>query len=181
MEILEAAGLNEADVDDVPDFGTSSLKPPPVVTKTTDLNWPVVSTADSFFDRALANGNLESGVEVPYVNGHDAAGAAASSALDAWAKEEEGEELAAEEDGWDLDAAAEEAQPEAAEEEFEEDAELGAGASAGVDETELWSRNSPFAGDHIAAGSLESAMQVRLHRCALTFCCLIPMFSTAAP
>ena len=170
LEILEAAGLTEADVDDVPDFGTSSLKPPPVVTKTTDLNWPSVSTAESFFDRALANGNLEGGADMPYVNGHDAAGAAASSALDAWAKEEEEENLEVEEDGWDLDAAAEEAQPEAAEEEFEEEAELAAGASAGVDETELWSRNSPFAGDHVAAGSLESAMQVRFS-CGSPQCC----------
>lgn len=164
LEILEASGLTEADVDDVPDFGTSSLKPPSVVTKTTDLNWPSVSTGESFFDRAMANGNLEGGGDVPYMNGHDAAGAAATSALDAWAKEEEGEELEVEEDEWGLDGGGEEAQAEAAteEEDFEE-AELGAGASPGVSETELWTRNSPFAGDHIAAGSFETAMQVCMH------------------
>jgi hypothetical protein len=38
VEILEAAGLTEADVDDVPTFGVSTLKPPPVVTSTTNIN-----------------------------------------------------------------------------------------------------------------------------------------------
>lgn len=153
--------MTEADVDDVPVYAASSLKPPPIITRTTDLNWPSVSTGENFFDRALANGNLESGADIPYMNGHDAAGAAASSALDAWAKEEEGEELEAVEDGWDLDVGGEEAQPEvAADEEIVEDAELGAGASPGISETELWTRNSPFAADHVAAGSFETAMQV---------------------
>lgn len=162
LEILEAAGLSEADVDDVPVFGTSTLRPPPVITTTTDSNWPSISTGESFFDRALANGNLENGGDVPYVNGLDASGAAASSALDAWAKEEEDEGLEPDEDGWDLDAGGEEAQEEAEEEaEVVEDGDLGAGANAGVSEVELWTRNSPFAGDHIAAGSYETAMQVR--------------------
>lgn len=162
LEILETAGLSEADVDDVPTYGTSTLKPPPVVTVTTDLNWPSISTGESFFDRALANGNLENG-DSTYVNGHEAA--TASSALDAWAKEEEADEaLETGEDGWDLDAAGEET-PIAADEEEEavEDADLGAGATPGVSEVELWTRNSPFAADHVAAGSFESAMQVRYH------------------
>ncbi|KAF7798456.1 hypothetical protein EIP86_009677 [Pleurotus ostreatoroseus] len=164
LEILEAAGLTEADVDDVPVYATSTLKPPPVITDTTNLNWPVVTTNDSFFDRALANGNLEGGADIPYMNGHDAAAGAASSALDAWAKEEEDEALEIEEDGWDLDAGGEEAQAETTnEEEIAEEEELGAGASPGVSETELWARNSPFAGDHVAAGSFETAMQL-LHR-----------------
>ncbi|KAJ3535115.1 hypothetical protein NM688_g7025 [Phlebia brevispora] len=68
-EILESAGLTDADVDDVPVYPPSTLKPPPVVTETTNLNWPTVSTNESFFDRALANGNLESGAEAPYMNG----------------------------------------------------------------------------------------------------------------
>lgn len=165
MEILETAGLNEADVDDVPAYGTSTLKPPPVITTTTELNWPSISTGESFFDRALANGNLENG-EAPYLNGHDTAGAAASSALDAWAKEEEADEiLEADEDGWDLDATGEEAAAEADEDvEDVEDVDLGADATPGVSELELWTRNSPFAGDHVAAGSFETAMQVcQLH------------------
>ena len=160
LEILETAGLSEADVDDVPSF-TSTLKPPPVITATTDVNWPSISAGESFFDRALANGGLENGGEVPYVNGHDASGVGASSALDAWAKEEEDEGLEADEDGWDLDAGGEDAQAEAEEEAgIAEDDDLGAGANAGVSEVELWARNSPFAGDQIAAGSFETAMQV---------------------
>lgn len=162
LEILEAAGLTEADVDDVPAFETSTLKPPPVITSTTDLNWPTISSGESFFDRALANGNLEGGADVPYMNGHETSGAAASAALDAWAKEEE-EELEAEADGWDLDAGVEEAGAEEAQEEVEENVELGPGASPGISEPELWQRNSPFAGDHVAAGTFETAMQL-LHR-----------------
>jgi len=41
-----------------------------------------------------------------------------------------------------------------------EDEDLGAGATPGVTEPELWVRNSPFAADHVAAGSFDSAMQV---------------------
>jgi coatomer protein complex subunit alpha (xenin) len=152
-EILEAAGLTEADVDDVPSFGTSTLKPPPVITATTNINWPIVSAGENFFDKALANGGLEGG-DVPYVNGIDAAGAAASSALDAWAKEEEvHDDVDADDDGWELDVDAVEAEDKGADE-IEipaEDEELGAGATPGASETELWVRNSPFAGDHVTA------------------------------
>lgn len=160
LEILEVAGLTESDVDDVPSFGQSTLKPPSVVTSTTNLNWPALSTSESFFDRALANG-LEGGADIPYVNGVDGAGAA-SAALDDWAKEEEAvEDIAAEEGAWDLDADAEDAEEAEKEEEVaEEEPELGAGATPGVSETELWTRNSPFAADHVAAGSFDTAMQV---------------------
>lgn len=162
LEILEAAGLTEADIDDVPSFGTSTLRPPPILTSTSNLNWPSVSKGESFFDRALANGGLENGSDVPFVNGHDTA-AAESSALDEWAKDEEGQDdIAADEDGWDLDVGAEDAisEPDRPEEE-EEEVDLGAGATPGVSEAELWARNSPFACDHVAAGAFESAMQVR--------------------
>ena len=157
LEILEVAGLSEADVDDVPSFGTSTLKPPPVVNKTTDLNWPTINVGENYFEKALANGALEGGE--PYVNGIDGA-AAGSSALDDWAKDEETqEEIPPDDGGWDLDADAEEAEEEE-EEEPDLEEELGAGATPGVSETVLWARNSPFAGDHIAAGSFETAMQV---------------------
>lgn len=160
LEILEAAGLTEADVDDVPSFGKSTLKPPPVVTPTTNFNWPSLFTGESFLDRALANG-LEAGSDAPYVNGVDGNGAA-SAALDDWAKDEEAvEDIPAEEGAWDLDADAEDADEiEEEEEVVEEEPELGAGATPGVSETELWTRNSPFAADHVAAGSFDTAMQV---------------------
>ena len=118
--------------------------------------------SESFFDKVLANGNLEGGADVPYMNGVDS-GAAASAALDDWAKDEEAaEDMAAEEGAWDLDADAEEAAEDEGEAEVaEEEADLGAGATPGVSEAELWTRNSPFAADHVAAGSFETAMQVR--------------------
>ena len=158
LEILEVAGLSEADIDDVPSFGTSTLKPPPVVNKTTDLNWPTINVEENYFEKALANGALEGGE--PHVNGIDGA-AAGNSALDDWAKDEEvQEDIAPEEGGWDLDADADEAEEE--EEEPEPEEELGAGATPGVSETALWVRNSPYAGDHVAAGSFETAMQVSI-------------------
>ncbi|KAH9933850.1 coatomer WD associated region-domain-containing protein [Fomitopsis serialis] len=163
LQILEAAGLTEADVDDIPAFGPSTLRPPPVVTPIENLTWPSVLIGDSFWDRALANGHLEDGAPAPYMNGHDTTGATASSALDEWAKEEEEEEEAeVEEDAWDLAPDADELEPEEEEEEElpEDEVELGAGAAPGISETELWMRNSPFAGDHIAAGSFDTAMQL---------------------
>lgn len=163
-EILEAAGLTEADIEDVPTFGASTIKPPPVITTTTNINWPSLSAGENFFDKALANGGLEGGEnDVPYANGAvDAAGA--SSALDAWAKEEEaGEEAEEDEGGWGLDPDGEDAEEHGFEVEAPaEDEELAAGATPGVDEADLWVKNSPFAADHVAAGSFESAMQVSL-------------------
>jgi coatomer subunit alpha len=151
------AGLTEADVDDIPTFAPSTLKPPPIITQTSHLNWPVLSSGESFFEKALVNGHLEAG-EVPYVNGVDHGGVAASAALDDWAKEEElHEDIAPEEAGWDLDAGGEDVHDEPDEEEQEE---LGPGATPGVAETALWARNSPFVGDHVAAGSFETALQV---------------------
>lgn len=169
-EILEEAGLTEADIDDVPDFGQSTLRPPPAVTPLGELNWPSLTKGESFFDRALANGHLAdgevSGEGAGFVNGVGAS-ASANAALDDWARDEEmGEEVEAEEGAWDLDAEADggAADVEGAAGEKEEDVLLdsGAGASAGVKETELWVRNSPFPADHVAAGSFESAMQVRV-------------------
>ncbi|KAJ6495248.1 coatomer WD associated region-domain-containing protein [Mycena sanguinolenta] len=161
QEILEAAGLTEADVDDVPSFGISTLKPPPIVTATTEFNWPAISTGQNFFDRALANGSLETGVEPSYVNG-DAAGA--SSALDAWAKDEEiHDDLDPEEGGWELDADAGEYQGAEAVDEVEEataEEEELPGSTPGASEVEHWVRNSPLAADHVAAGSFETAMQL---------------------
>ncbi len=164
-EILEAAGLTDADVDDVPTFAVSTLRPPSVITPTSDLLWPSISTGESFFDRALANGQLEGGVDPLLTNG-DAAGA--HSALDAWAKEEQvQDDIDPEEGGWELDVdggefhGVAEGDNSAAAGDAEED--LGAGATPGPSETDLWVRNSPLAVDHVAAGSFETAMQVGFH------------------
>jgi coatomer subunit alpha len=160
-EILEAAGLTEADVDNVPSFGTSTLKPPPVITTNTNINWPIVSAGENFFDKALANGSLE-GSDILYVNGINIAGAAALSALDVWAKEEEvHDDIDTDDDGWEPNADAVEAEDKGADE-IEipaEDEELGACTTPGASGTELWVRNSPFAGDHVTVGSFETVMR----------------------
>lgn len=176
LEILEVAGLSEADIDDVPSFGTSTLKPPPVISKTTDLNWPAINIGENFFEKALANGALEGGE--PYTNGVEGA-AAGSSALDDWAKDEEvQEDIPPEEGGWDLDADAEEEEEEQ-EDEQEPEEELGDGITPGVSETALWVRNSPFAGDHVAAGYFETAMQLLHRQFGVTnFAALKPLFLT---
>ncbi|KAI0035489.1 coatomer subunit alpha-2 [Vararia minispora EC-137] len=173
-EILEGAGLTESDIDDVPDFGRSTLRGPPVVTDTTNLSWPSIPGGESFFDRALANGNLEATTE--YVNGDTTA--AASAALDEWAKDEEEQDLVPDEDGWDLDAGGEARAEEEAEEVVEEE-ELGAGAAPGISESEAWVRNSPFAGDHVAAGSFETAMQLLNRQLGIVnFTQLKPLFES---
>lgn len=159
-EILEAAGLSPADVDDVPSFGQSTRKPPTVINPTTDLIWPSLSIGENFFDRALASGSLENGIEPSYVNGDATAGSLA--ALDDWAKDEEAhDDIDPEEGGWDLDAGGEFSASHDVVEEVEEE-ELGAGAVPGVSEVEHWVKNSPLAVDHVAAGSFETAMQVSL-------------------
>jgi coatomer protein complex subunit alpha (xenin) len=178
-EILEDAGLTESDLDDVPTFDQSSLKPPPIITPTTNLNWPSLSKGDSFFDRALANGQLEGGSDAPYANGYDATGVAASSALDAWAKEEEThDDIDPEEGGWELDADGADAHAEVDDTVAEaEDEDLGAGATPGISETELWVNNSPFAADHVAAGSFETAMQQLNRQLGIVnFALLKPLF-----
>ncbi|KAJ7712514.1 coatomer subunit alpha-2 [Mycena metata] len=152
----------------VPSFGLSTLKPPPVVTATTDLNWPAASSGQNFFDRALANGSLEAGVEPAYFNGDAAAAAGASYALDAWARDAEThEEVDPEEGGWELDADGGEyegAEPvDDAEEEAAVEADL-PGSTPGVSEIEHWTRNSPLAVDHVSAGSFEMAMQLHIRR-----------------
>ncbi|KAL1757481.1 coatomer WD associated region-domain-containing protein [Schizophyllum commune] len=159
QEIRVDAGLEEADVEDV-EVTQSTLKPPPIVTETANLNWPTVAQGENFFERALVNGQLEAGAEPSYANG-DASGAALNSALDAWAKDEEEEEIAEpDNDAWDLDAEEPEAEEEEAEaEEAAEDQDLGAGAAPGASETEYWVRNSPLAADHVSAGSFDTAMQ----------------------
>ena len=163
-EILETAGLTEADVEDVPIFAASTLKPAPVITPTSDSLWPIISGGESFFDRALVNGQLEGDIPSSHANG-DAAPGAAHSALDAWAKEEEvQDDINPEVEGWELDAdggefqSAVEGENAVVTEGLDEDS--GAGATPGPNETELWVRNNSLAVDHVAAGSFESAMQV---------------------
>jgi coatomer protein complex subunit alpha (xenin) len=157
QEILEVAGLSPEDIEDIPQYGQTSLAPPPVVTDTSTVNWPSVPGGESYFDRALASGNLETGVEPSYVNGDATTSAAA---LDSWAKDEEQEDLDPEEGGWELDADDGDFNVDQIDEEVPEEEELGAGATPGVSEVEHWTKNSPLAVDHVAAGSFDTAMQL---------------------
>lgn len=161
LEILAETGLTEADIDDIPAFPPSTLKPPPIVTPTTDLNWPTIATAEeSFFDKALAGGALDPGAEGAYANGDAAVNGTA--ALDEWAKDEEAHEDEAEGDGggWELEG--DDFHFSKADDIPEPEEELGAGATPGHSEVEHWVKNSPLAVDHVAAGSFETAMQVCL-------------------
>jgi hypothetical protein len=149
--------------DDLPpppqNSGHSTLAPPTVTFPQADSNWPIKNLGESFFDRALANGSTEG-----FVGQEPASGTAnGGDQLDAWANEDvdvdgEGEE---EDEGWDLDAEviAVPEDEEVAEEDAVE-ADLSEGVSAGVSEDEMWTKNSPLAADHAAAGAFESAMQV---------------------
>ena len=52
QEIRVDAGLEEADVEDV-EVTQSTLKPPPIVTETANLNWPTVAQGETVDDAEL--------------------------------------------------------------------------------------------------------------------------------
>jgi coatomer subunit alpha len=161
QHILQNAGLTEDGLKSIPPFPLSTLSPPKVVTSTAQLLWPAISQGENFFEKALVNGNLVyEGSAETHVNGHDT-GAGAND----WDGEDglHGDDEAGDA-GWGLDdeaipapedhiinGAAVRAEPESGD---------GISAVPGFSEEDLWSRNSPYASDHIAAGSFETAMQV---------------------
>jgi coatomer protein complex subunit alpha (xenin) len=164
-EILEIAGMTDEDLPSPPSAASSSSKPlgpPPVITSQSELNWPQKGLGESYFDRALAAG-IDAGEDAGYVNVYTNG----EMKEDAWADEvdvsggaEEGEEVN-EDEGWDLDAEVIETVREEIQEEVQGEAgEFPSDVSPGVNEDEQWTRNSPLAADHAAAGSFETAMQV---------------------
>lgn len=160
-EILASAKINEADIQGLEELNPQPLAPPPVITPSSNLLWPIVATEENFFDKALANGHV-----TDYINGD--VGVDGATTLDSWEAGEpagiDGTEEVEEGEGWDLDEDVEEpdaAHLNAAEDVVPEDEGDAAAAAPGVPEPELWARNSPFAADHAAAGQFESAMQVR--------------------
>ena len=179
QEVLAAAGLTEEDVAAVlPPIQRSTLRPPPVVTATSDHNWPSVGVTESFFDRALAAAASGEASGIDY-DGEDAG----DRGLDEWAGEDglmaDGTAAAEEaEDAWDLapDAADEgQEEEEGAEAQAEED--LNGSIEPGIPEAELWVRNSPLAADHVAAGSFETAMSLLNRQVgAVQFAPLKPLF-----
>jgi coatomer protein complex subunit alpha (xenin) len=158
LDILEEAGMTEDDLPPPPqNAGHSSIVPPTPSFSQADVNWPIKNLGESFFDRALAHGGVDGMVG-------EANGVAGVEALDAWAADEPmvgGEdEEAGEDEGWDLDAEVVAEEEEVVPESATGEADLSEGVSQGVAENEMWTRNSPLAADHAAAGSFESAMQV---------------------
>lgn len=181
QEILEVAGLTEEDLPHLPTPKGTGVLPPPVITPGFEHNWPSVGVTESFFDRALtaAAGMDSNGMPVEtQANGIDGV-----DGLDEWAGEEGADGVpAAEEaeDAWDIapdeaqaeEAAADEVVAGEAEAE-EEDGEV----QPGISESELWTRNSPLAADHVAAGSFETAMQLLNRQVgAVHFAPLKPLF-----
>ncbi|KAJ9099019.1 hypothetical protein QFC20_005776 [Naganishia adeliensis] len=166
-EILEETGLTEDDIPQAgPSSGSSTLAPPPVVTSQAESNWPTKSMGESYFDKALAAAAADPSAEVSYSNGYSNT----AEKEDAWADEADEEMIgedgeAEEDDGWGLDAEEFVSPEEETEEQVPEEtgASLADGVSPGIPEDEQWTRNSPLAIDHAAAGSYESAMQL-LHR-----------------
>lgn len=146
--------------DDLPpppkNSGHSSLAPPSATFPQAQSNWPIKNLGESFFDRALANG-LESAGESSTANVNGT-----GEQLDAWAVDEPvvDDDEADEDEGWDLDAAVIEEEAPVEEVELAGETDLSEGVSQGVSEDEMWTKNSPLAADHAAAGAFESAMQV---------------------
>ena len=192
QEVLDESGLSEEDAASISvPVKASSLSPPAALPSATDANWPSVGIVESFFDRALnaaANGEtLTAPSGSGYANGADSG----NTGLDEWAAEDgAGEETAAAEeveDAWDI--AAEEPEVDAAAvdgngdlDDSAEAAGLTDGGEAGevrvgISEDALWARNSPLAGDHVAAGSFETAMQLLNRQVgAVNFHPLKPLF-----
>lgn len=148
QSILEASGVSEDQIT-LPALGEP--KPAPnVVVQTFKSNWPVKAPSHSSFEKALL-GEF-GGVDDEGVNSlEDQDGERENGGVEAGLGDEQEEEDVA---GWDMGDDIQ------IEEETDllgtENVESGPSSS----EAELWSRNSPLAADHVAAGSFESAMQL---------------------
>ncbi len=181
-EIAELAGLTDEDLPPIPSSSSKPLGPPPIITHQVDRNWPQRDLGTSFFDKALASGAAEMSLDdsAPALGNGDAAedGWAGADAMDA---EDDEEDPAGEDEGWDLDASAQDIEAEddeAAEADAVED--MPDGVEPGIPEDEQWTRNSPLALDHAAAGSFETAMQLLNRQIgAVDFAPLKPYFLAA--
>jgi len=152
--ILELTGLTDDQIS-LPETG-GPLNPPKVIVSTYKANWPVKEASHSSFEKALLGevGAVEDegpdllNEDVPVLADQDGLPAAEEDeeAVEGW---DMGDDIALDVVGNDsdfvnvdnLDATADVAAP-------------------GSSEADLWSRNSPLAADHVAAGSFESAMQL---------------------
>ncbi|KAH9470729.1 hypothetical protein Pst134EA_004653 [Puccinia striiformis f. sp. tritici] len=185
-EVLEVAGLTEEELPPLPPLKSSRLAPPGIVTASHEFNWPCVGTSESFFDRALTQASGMDGNANPIdsVGGIGRGG----DPLDEWAAEDgdgmdvEGDVGEEAEEAWDL-AGSEipggplDQEPGESDGIDAEDDGADGEIKEGVQESELWVKNSPLAADHVAAGSFETAMQLLNRQVgAIEFGPLKPLF-----
>ena len=152
--ILEATGVTEEQIS-LPTMGAPQA-PPRTIAPTHRANWPVKAASHSSFEKALLGEVVAAGdtgptdltdEEIPAID------------------EKNGVAVAEEEDtgdGWDMgdDIVLD---PAGADSDFvnvDNPDTLSATTGPGSSEADLWSRNSPLAADHVAAGSFDSAMQL---------------------
>jgi coatomer subunit alpha len=152
--ILEVTGFTEEQIS-LPSIGSPSFVPPTIV-PTYQNNWPMKAASHSSFEKALAGevGGVED--SIPDIMGEDLPPADDQNAKPGLGEDEEdaGE-------GWDMgdDIAIDVA---GADSDFVnvDNPDATAAAGPGSSEADVWSRNSPLAADHVAAGSFDSAMQL---------------------
>jgi len=170
--ILELSGLTEDQIS-LPTIG-QSLNTPKSIVPTFKANWPVKEASHSSFEKALLG---EVGVAVDEEAASDLLNDDQPTAAEKNGLAAEDEADAGE--GWDmgddigLDTAGNDS-------DFvnvdNPDASVDA-AGPGSSEADIWSRNSPLAADHVAAGSFESAMQLLNRQVgAVNFAPLKPRF-----
>lgn len=154
--ILEASGLTEDQIS-MPTSG-SLMVPPRTIVQTHKANWPVKEASHSSFEKALLGetGAVVDDTPEPDLLDEDLPVVEQKNGLPAAEDDEDAG------DGWDMgddiaiDAAAVDSDfvnvdnPDAVQET----------AGPGSSEADIWTRNSPLAADHVAAGSFDSAMQL---------------------
>lgn len=154
--ILEASGLTENQIS-MPTSG-SLMVPPRTIVQTHKANWPVKEASHSSFEKALLGetGAVVDDTPEPDLLDEDLPVVEQKNGLPAAEDDEDAG------DGWDMgddiaiDAAAVDSDfvnvdnPDAVQET----------AGPGSSEADIWTRNSPLAADHVAAGSFDSAMQL---------------------
>lgn len=161
-DILAEAGLEAGDIQ-LPTHKPSMLSALSPLASATKSNWPLRQVQESNIESVLASQALEAPPSSAAQPANDYDSEVQSDLSDV--TEEEGDE------GWGNDDIPFE---EPAEEEHFSDAQEG-----GMGEPEYWTRNSPLAADHIAAGSFESAMQLLNRQVgAMNFEPLKPRFMT---
>ena len=168
--ILATMGLTEDQIS-IPSMGKSLATPKPIV-PTHKSNWPVKEASHSSFERALmGEAAVEDGEpdlladDVPAAEDKNGFAGAEDEedAVEGW---DMGEDIAVDTVGVDSDFVNVDNPDDPAD-----------ASGPGSSEADMWSRNSPLAADHIAAGSFETAMQL-LNRqvAAVNFAPLKPRF-----